>query len=396
MTRDPAPRTWPSALVLLALLAGAFVLAAIVGDGDHGKASTVKTVTLGGPTVRVPGQKPEHTLALDKTGQKIVAKAKADDLRDAKNGAEADLHEDLLPTGGALKQAEQITPPGQPEVPEQVPLAAASQPGCVTSFVRNYSDRPHGAPVLEGFIHWTGSSPTIGPQGGRAIVRWFDTPAAQASSNYITDQAGRCWYVVPETKKAWTQAGANPWAVSVEIVNAGVQPLFQTKAARDAVVKLMIGWHHRWHLPYRHGVVNQSTCVPIRSGYLSHRDGGPCAGGHPDVGSFDLDGLIREAAAKDPTNRHVTSVDRTTCRKLNWWRAHGRPHGAPERNAVRRRNALASATSRAPRAARSSRSRGGGDGDEGAVVRARPRGRRRRPARGGRRRRGAGHPHRLA
>lgn len=43
-----------------------------------------------------------------------------------------------------------------------------------------------------------------------------------------------------------------------------------------------------------------------------------------------------------PKPRPVThKADRTTCRRLNWWRAHGRPHGLAERRAIRRRRALA-------------------------------------------------------
>lgn len=346
MTRDTAPPTPPpdrrrqiAAAVVAALIALGALVSAIVGGGDSSPPART-TVTLGGPATKVPGQPSQHKITLDEKGQQIVEAQKAEDAAGDDAAAESDLHESKLPTDQAEQLAEKLTPPGQPPVPEHVPLAAASQPGCTTSFVRNYSER-HGAPVLLGFIHWTGSPITVGPQGGLAIVHWFDLSAAQASSNYITDQAGRCWYTVPETKKAWTQAGANPWAVSVEIINPGVLPLFRSAAGRKIVVKLIQGWHKRWHIPYRHGKVNTATCVPIRSGFLAHRDGGPCAGGHPDVGiPSAVDGLIAEAARTDPSNRHVTSVDRVTCRKLTWWRAHGRPHGKPEANAVRRRKAL--------------------------------------------------------
>lgn len=344
--------------VLTAILAVGITVAVTPGEStpNNPKPKSKVTVTLGGPKAQVPGQPAAHTITLNAQAQKIDAAQKAEDAAGDSTGAESDLHESAAPSSAQEQQADKLTPPGQPAVPEHVPLAAASQPGCTTSFVRNFSDRPHGAPVLEGFIHWTGSPITVGAAGGLAIVHWFDTLAAQASSNYITDQAGRCWYTVPETKKAWTQAGANPWSVSVEIVNPGVLPLFRSTAGRKIVVKLIQGWHRRWHIPYRHGVVNHSTCVPIRSGFLAHRDGGPCAGGHPDVGvPSAVDSLIREAAATDPGNRHLTDTDRRTCRKLNWWRSHGRHHGRPERNAIRRRRALdhrhVSCTSAGPRLA---------------------------------------------
>jgi hypothetical protein len=285
------------------------------------------TVTLGGPG--------HGKVTLSPADQAQLHAQAAEDAAGQTAEAESNLHESAPPAPAALADARKVAPPGSPAIPQSTTFAAPSTTGCQSQFVRNFSSRPAGARVDLGVIHWTGSSPF----SRKAIVRWFDTPAAQASSNYITDQDGSCSYVVPETKKAWTQAAANPWAVSVEVVNAGVQPLFQTPAARAAVVRLMRGWHKRWGIPYVHGAVN-SNCVPTRPGFLAHRDLGVCGGGHPDVGTFDLDGLIREAA-QGSAAKPVTSVDRVTCRKLNWWRTHGRHHGRAEKNAVRRRDALA-------------------------------------------------------
>lgn len=294
-------------------------------------------VTLGGPKVTSLGSTQVKTIPLTPTAQKIVAAQRA---ASAVGSPAVESHLNApAPSPSAVAAAKAVQPAGQPTIPAHVPLASAYQPGCRTSFVRNYSSR-HGAPIDLGVIHWTGSPITAGDSGGLSIVRWFDTSSAQASSNYITDQGGRCWYVVPETQKAWTQAAANPWAVSVEIVNPGVLPLFRSNAGRDAVIRLIRGWHKRWHIPYRIGRVN-SNCVPIRSGFLAHRDLGPCGGGHPDVGlpSF-VPTLVKEAASLDRP-KPVSAGDKATCRKLTWWRTHGRPHGRPERNAVARKRLLA-------------------------------------------------------
>lgn len=317
--------------VLLALLAVAAGIVAIVDNGpEHGTVPRrTITVTLGGPGAT--------KVALPPAAQQIAAAQARDDATGNAKAAESDLHDLTPPAAVDAAAAKDIVPAGQPQIPAHVPLAAVSTPGCRTALVRNYSSR-RGAPILLGVIHWTGSQPTPeSAAGGLAIVRWFDTPASQASSSEITDQAGRCWLTVAESQKPWTQAGFNPWSVSVEIVNQGVQPLFQTAAARAAVIRLMRGWHARWHLPYRRARV--SGCRVIRSGFLAHRDLGSCGGGHPDVGAFDLDGLIREAS-QGASGKPVTPVDRRTCRKLAWWRAHGRPHGLPELRAVRRRRAL--------------------------------------------------------
>jgi hypothetical protein len=297
------------------------------------------TVTLGGPKATVPGEPTQRKITLDRTGQKIVAAQKAEDAAGNSVQSESDLHEKQLPTTAEQKKAEAITPPGQPDIPAHVPLAAASEPGCTTAFVRNFSERKLGAPVLFGFIHWTGSPITLGPQGGLSIVRWFDLAAAQASSDYVTDQAGRCWYTVPETKKAWTQAGANTWSVSVEIINPGVLPLFRAAVAERRVVKLMIGWHHRWHIPYRLGIIRQgknNTCVPVRSGFMAHRDAGACGGGHPDVGVPSVvPRLIAEARAQDQPRKPLTKPQKHACDVLNFHRrrAHKIGHWSRTRRA---------------------------------------------------------------
>jgi hypothetical protein len=321
-------------LALLAALAAAGLTITLVDNGpDHPPGTPRRTVTvaLGGP-----GHK---KIPLTPAAQAQVKQQAKEDAAGQDDKAESDLHESQPPTTGELKAARDRAPPGSPALPQNQTEAAPSVPGCTTALVRNYSNRPAGARVLLGVIHWTGSRPIPrSPADALAIVRWFDTPAADASSNEITDDDGHCYLVVPEAKKAWTQAAANPWAVSDEHVNQGVLPVFPTPAGRAAVVRLMRHWHSAFRIPYQRGRVNQTTCVPTRPGFLAHRDLGPCGGGHPDIGvPSAVDSLIHEAAQ---TSKPVTATDRTTCRKLNWWRAHGRPKARAETNAVRRRRAL--------------------------------------------------------
>jgi hypothetical protein len=320
----------------LAAVLGVGITVAVVDNGPDrppGQPRRTITVTLGGP-----GHK---QLELPPAAQAIVAQEKKDDAADRPT-SESDLHETKPATPTQLKVARDVAPPGSPALPQNQTLATPSVPGCTTRLVRNYSARPVGARVLLGVIHWTGSRPiSHSATDALAIVRWFDTPAADASSNEITDDDGHCYLVVPEAKKAWTQAKANPWSVSVEHINIGKLPVFPTAAGRRTVVRLMRHWHAAFRIPYQRGRVNQVTCVPIRPGFLAHRDLGPCGGGHPDIGTPSaVDALIREAAATDPSARPVTAADRATCRKLTWWRTHGRPRGKAERNAIRRRKAL--------------------------------------------------------
>lgn len=328
-------------LAILAAIIAIGVTITIVQPGSTPKnPNPGKTVhvTLGGPKVTSLGKTKVTTIPLSSEAQKIVKAQQAKNAAGDTAFAESQLNAPD-PNPEAVTKARKVQPPGQPIIPSHVPLASAYQPGCTTAFVRNYSSR-HGAPIDLGVIHWTGSPITSGPAGGLSIVSWFDQSAAQASSNYITDQSGRCWYVVPETQKAWTQAAANPWSVSVEIVNPGVLPLFRSTAGEEEVVRLMIGWHHRWGIPYRYGRVN-SNCVPVVSGFLAHRDLGPCGGGHPDVGiPSAVTELIARAKAEDQSSKPISASENQWCRKLTWWRNSGRPGGRARANAVRRAQLL--------------------------------------------------------
>lgn len=302
-------------LPALALLITIGITVTVVDNGpDHppGQPRRIITVQLGGPG--------NDKIELPPVAQAEVKDQAAEDAAGNDVAAHSDLHENAPPAPDDARAADKLTPPGQPEIPAVLPLASAHVAGCTTALVRNYSDR-RGAPVLLGVIHWTGSLFGSGP----GIVAWFDRAASQASSHEIVDRGGRCWLTVAEAAKAWTQAGFNPWSVSVEIVNPGVQPLFADQPQRDRVVKLMRGWHHRWGIPYRRGHVD--GCRVTRTGFLAHRDLGTCGGGHPDVGTFDLDALIREAAGIDVRKRRAA---RAACRKLTWHRgqaARARRHG---------------------------------------------------------------------
>lgn len=307
------PRVKAALAAIVALIAAVGITIAVVDEPgpSPGTHKRTVTVTLGGP-----GHK---TIALPPAAQTELAKQKADDARGNDAAAESDLHERQPPTSSELRAAREAAPPGAPRIPQATTFASPSTAGCTSAFVRNSSPRPAGARVLLGVIHWTGSSPI--PRSTSdvlAITRWFDTPAAQASSNYITDDDGHCIYTVPETRKAWTQAGANPWAVSDEHVNVGRLPVFPTAAGRNVVVRLMRGWHARWHLPYRRGAVNKATCVPTRSGFLAHRDLGPCGGGHPDIGTPSaVDALIKLAAStSSATGKPNTAAERSRCGSL--------------------------------------------------------------------------------
>ena len=224
------------------------------------------------------------------------------------------------------------------QLPVVSPLAAPSQRGCVSRFVQNYSSRRGVRPRIF-VLHYTVSPNRPGWGDVNAVVSLFDTASFQASSNYVVDNEGNCAYIVRESDKAWTQAGFNPLAISVEVINTGSEATYAGTKGLAKLGLIVSDATKRWGIPLQRGAT--SGCTVTRPGIVDHASLGDCGGNHGDIRPYLVDQVISAAlVARGRSN--VTSVDRVTCRKLNWWRSHGRPAGLPERRAVKRRKALAS------------------------------------------------------
>lgn len=320
--------------VLIAALLVAGVTIIVVDNGPgHGPSQPRRTftVTLGGP-----GHK---TVALPPAAQTVAEDQKAQDARGNEDAAHSNLRDPMVPAPELLRSNARRAPPGAPEIPLHAPLAAQNVPGCRTLPVRNYSSR-NGAPILLFVFHFTVSTDS-GWAGVLGNVRWFDSLAASASSTYIVDRrVGACALAVPEYLKAWAQAAYNPWALSLEVTARGTEGVYLPAGpGRQRVLYLMHRAHQVYKIPYEHGAVSGGRV--IRTGFVMHKDLGIAGGGHFDVSPYGIDDLIAEAKRTDPTvSSPVTRTDRITCRRINWWRQHGRPHGQAERNAIRRRRAL--------------------------------------------------------
>jgi len=314
------PPAWRAVLVIVAavLAGGSFALVTTSDDG-HGHRSTT-TITLGGAG--------HAQLALTPSVQAQVADQAAA-AKTSPDESHSDLKSQagLTPAGSAFNDT--LKPSGQPAAPAGGPtLASPSNPQCRTRLVRNSSSR-NGAPVLLFVVHLTDSPPSDEWTGVDANTAWFDTPAAQASSNYIMSRTGLCNYVVPETAKAWTQAAFNPWAISVEVTTNEQPATFMTTAGDLALAKLIYGVTQRWHLPIRRGAVSQNGCRVTRTGIVQHADLGQCGGGHGDILPYSVSRVIANvkayAAARHaqatltfltPTERsRVTRYDRLVAEK---------------------------------------------------------------------------------
>lgn len=221
------------------------------------------------------------------------------------------------------------------QLPLVTPNAAPEQAGCTTRLVRNYSSR-RGVRPRELVAHYTVSRNRPGWSDVWAIVGLFDQASFAASSNYVIDAEGNCAYIVRESDKAWTQAAFNPLAISIEFVAMGNEGgLSKQQVAKGA--RVFADAARRWNIPIRRGTV--TGCTASAPGIVDHATLGACGGGHHDIKPFSLQPLID--ATRSAAGGTVTAADKVTCRKLNWWRAHGRPKGLAEQRAVHRRRALA-------------------------------------------------------
>lgn len=174
------------------------------------------------------------------------------------------------------------------------PLAAPRQRGCVTRLVGNFSSR-HGITPTQIWEHYTVSRNVVGTADVNAIVNLFDNPRFMASSHYVHDAEGNCALIVREVDKAWTQASANPHAISIENIAFGDEPAMIAGAPLRKLGRLHADIAMRWKIPLVRGSVDTRTCAPLRAGVVQHADGGPCAGGHHDIKPFSLRPIIRAA-----------------------------------------------------------------------------------------------------
>lgn len=167
---------------------------------------------------------------------------------------------------------------------------ATPEPSLVTSLVRNYSDRAPGAHPILLVVHDTESPNAPGTADIRAIAAWFNNPVSQASSNYTTDADGNTLLLVPDTKKAWTQAYFNSWAISDELIGHASQPVWPDAQLRE-VAQLFAVEAKRWGIPIQRGAV--SGCTIVRPGIVEHLNLGLCGGGHHDAGpAFPIDHFV--------------------------------------------------------------------------------------------------------
>ena len=271
----PAIRRLITVLVAAMCVGGTLTVVLTDGDGD-GRPDHV-TVTVNA----APGDgRPAATITVPTHAVEQARDSLESDLRAAPAGTPRDLLDAAGDQAASIRATE--TP---------LPTAGASQgfAGCVTRFVRDQSSRNGVRPQVQ-VLHYTVSPNRSGWSDVNAIVALFDTPSFQASSNFVIDGEGHCAFVVPIEVKAWTQAAANPFSISYEIINTGSESVYLAPAGLAKLRSVMREVANRTGIPLRRGAV--SGCTVTRTGIVQHRDFGICGGGHGDIAPFALDPII--------------------------------------------------------------------------------------------------------
>lgn len=293
----PNPKDWRTWLPVIVAILGLFAITLVVSD-DNGDGRPdrieIKVNTAAGdgqPTkvLEVP------TPAVDQAREELDHR----DLDTAPPDAEP-------PSDNELERAAEV----QADV-KALPEAGAVQgfSGCATRILpANFSSR-NGARATEQTLHYTVSPNRAGWSDVNAIVALFSNPARQASSNFVIDSEGNCAYIVPIEAKAWTQAGGNPWSVSYEIIATGSEPRYLEPAGMAKLKSVVHQVARRTGIPLRRGAVS-SSCTPIRSGIVHHKDYGLCGGGHVDITPFSIDATVAALVAGDQvlTDRELKIV----------------------------------------------------------------------------------------
>lgn len=143
----------------------------------------------------------------------------------------------------------------------------------LTRMVRNQSSRNGIQPRII-VLHTTESHNSAGASDLLALASWFDNPKAQASSHIGNDAEGNDIRMVPDERKAWTQAAFNSLALSIEQVGQAAQGSWPVAQLANTA-RWVAHWSRKYGIPLTHSTSH---------GVCQHSDLGVAGGGHHDCG----------------------------------------------------------------------------------------------------------------
>ncbi|HEV7642032.1 MAG TPA: N-acetylmuramoyl-L-alanine amidase [Gaiellaceae bacterium] len=249
---------------LLAVVIAAAVLFGVLGYGAKHYA-----------TYKVRGPHGKVTLTVPDAVVKQTATALADH-----RGSRDQSPPGVPPAVVQAAQAQDRRLAAQDRLPLHLPDVAVAQRGCITRLVVNYSSRNGVAPHAV-ILHYTVTRNITGWADNYAVIGVFNTPVYQVSSNYVYDAEGHCAYIVRETEKAWTQAAANPFSISFEVIDTGFERVYLPAKALAKLAMIISDVCYRWQIPVRLGAFVNGKLV--RSGIMDHEQLGVAGGSHHDI-----------------------------------------------------------------------------------------------------------------
>jgi hypothetical protein len=143
----------------------------------------------------------------------------------------------------------------------------------ISASVVNQSSRNGVKPRLI-VLHTTEGHNREGLEDLRGLVSFFNNPASQVSSHVANDAEGNDARIVPDERKAFTQAAFNSVSLSIEQIGFASQKQF-TEAQLRNTAHWIAHWSKKFGIPIRHSTTH---------GVCQHKDLGPQGGGHHDCG----------------------------------------------------------------------------------------------------------------
>lgn len=156
---------------------------------------------------------------------------------------------------------------------------------------------------------------TQGAMDIRSLGGWFQNPSAQCSSHHGADNvnANLLGAYVYENHKAWTQASANPWCISLEMC-AYAEWSTEKWMSQNTLLNNAADWLRyvcgKYGIPYVLLNDSQAQSGNVK-GICQHINFGSMGSGHVDCGkSFPINEVIKRAKAGGsspaPSERKIT------------------------------------------------------------------------------------------
>jgi peptidoglycan hydrolase-like protein with peptidoglycan-binding domain len=123
-------------------------------------------------------------------------------------------------------------------------------------------------------LHTTEGHNRPGLSDLRGLVSFFNSASSQVSSHVANDGEGNDARIVPDDRKAFTQAAFNSIALSIEQIGFASQTEFPEAQLRNTA-RWIAHWSRRFGIPIQHSTIR---------GVCQHKDLGARGGGHHDCG----------------------------------------------------------------------------------------------------------------